>query len=233
MMEDQINKKAAGYIRVSKQNERGVSLDAQAEKIRAMAWVHDAEVEIVADDGETGKNVNRPGLQRVLELVPRCEVDLVIVAKLDRLTRSVKDLAELLELFQKRNVSLVSMAESLDTGSAAGRLVMNIMASVSQWERETIAERTATALRHKRARRRVYNHDPYGYARNDDELRAIPEEQETIARMRHWRAGGWTLRRIADELNASGTRTKSGAGKWHAETVRAIVESDQHAREAA
>lgn len=230
-MESQKHKKAVDYIRVSKQNERGVSLDSQAEKIRAMACVHDAEVEIVADDGETGKNVNRPGLQRVLELVRQGEVEVVIVAKLDRLTRSVKELAGLLELFEKQKVSLVSVAESLDTGSAAGRLVLNIMASVSQWERETIAERTATALRHQRARRRVYNHEPYGYVRNGDELTAAPEEQETIARMKEWRSSGWTLRRVADELNSSGTPTKSGAGKWHAETVRGIVESDLHAKE--
>ena len=90
-----------------------------------MACVHDAVVEIVADDGETGKHANRPGLQRVLEMVRRGEVELVIVAKLDRLTRSVKDLGELLELFQRRSVSLVSVAEALDTGSAAGRRVMN------------------------------------------------------------------------------------------------------------
>src|SRR5262245_49574260 len=157
MLNSQTGKKAVGYIRVSKQNERGVSLDSQAEKIRAMACVHDADVEIVADDGETGKHANRPGLQRVLEMVRRGEVELVIIAKLDRLTRSVKDLAELLELFQKRNVSLVSVAESLDTGSAAGRLVLNIMTAVAQWEREAIAERTAAVLRHKRAQRQVYN----------------------------------------------------------------------------
>jgi site-specific DNA recombinase len=233
MMKSQLSKKAVGYIRVSKQNERGVSLESQAEKIRAMACVHDAEVEIVADDGETGKHANRPGLHRVLEMVRKGEVQLVIVAKLDRLTRSVKDLADLLELFQKRSVSLVSVAEALDTGSAAGRLVMNIMASVSQWERETIAERTATALRHKRTRHRVYNHDPYGYIRRGDELTAIPEEQATIARMRQWRSNGWTLRRVADELNASGTPTKRGTGRWHPETVRGIMENDLHGQEAA
>jgi DNA invertase Pin-like site-specific DNA recombinase len=227
-----VSKKAVGYIRVSKQNERGVSLDAQAEKIRAMACVHDAEVEIVADDGETGKHANRPGLQRVLEMVRRGQAELVIVSKLDRLTRSVKDLAELLELFQKRDVSLVSVAEALDTGSAAGRLVLNIMASVAQWERETIAERTATALRHKRARRRVYNHEPYGYARNGDDLMPVPEEQATIDLMKQWRAGGWTLRQIAEQLNSLGTPTKR-KGKWHAQTVKDIVGSDLHGSEAA
>jgi DNA invertase Pin-like site-specific DNA recombinase len=233
MLDSQTRKRAVGYVRVSKQNEKGVSLEAQAEKVRAMACVHDADVEIVANDGETGKHANRPGLQRVLEMVRRREVELVIVAKLDRLTRSVKDLAELLELFQKRNVSLVSVAEALDTGSAAGRLVLNIMGAVGQWERETIAERTATALRHKRSLRRVYNHDPYGYARSGDELIAVPEEQVTIGRMKEWRAHGWTLRQVADELNVSGTPTKSGTGRWHAETVRGIIGSDLHANEAA
>src|SRR5215469_2076822 len=159
ILKNQMSKKAAGYIRISKQKEKGVSLEAQAEKIRAMGIVHDAEVEIVADNGETGKNTRRPGLERVLAMVRHREVALVIVAKLDRVTRSAKDLAEILELFQRRNVSLVSVAESLDTGSASGRLVINIMVSVSQWERETIGERTASALAHKRARRRVFNHE--------------------------------------------------------------------------
>src|SRR6202050_4373823 len=87
-----------------------------------------------------------------MELVNGGKVQGVIVAKLDRLTRSVKDLCGLLELFEKRKVALISVAESLDTGSAAGRLVITIMAAVSQWEREAIGERTRDALRHKRGK---------------------------------------------------------------------------------
>jgi site-specific DNA recombinase len=87
-------------------------------------------------------------MERLLSLVNEGKVDTVIIAKLDRLTRSVKDLAELLERFQRRGVSLVSVAESLDTGSAAGRLVINIMTAVSQWEREAIGERTSTRVTH-------------------------------------------------------------------------------------
>jgi site-specific DNA recombinase len=233
MLNDEARKKAVGYVRVSKQSDKGVSLEAQAEKIRAMACVHDAEVEIVADDGETGKHANRPGLQQVLEMMRRREVELVIVAKLDRLTRSVKDLAELLELFRKRNVSLVSVAESLNTGSAGGRLVMNLLVSVGQWEREAIGERTATALRHKRTQGRVFNHEPFGFQRSGDELVPLPAEQSVIATMKAWRDAGWTLRAIASALNLSGTPTKRGAGKWHAQTVKDIVESDLHGREAA
>src|SRR6516225_11486199 len=145
--------KAIGYVRVStdRQAEQGVSLEAQEAKIRAMATVQGAELfEVIVDGGESAKNLNRPGLQRLLGLVDSGKVEAVIIAKLDRLTRSVKDLCNLLELFEKRGVALISVAESLDTASAAGRLVITIMAAVSQWERETIGERTRDALRHKR-----------------------------------------------------------------------------------
>ena len=137
--------RAISYSRVStdKQADQGVSLEAQEAKIRAMAVVQGAEiVETIVAGGESAKSLNRPGMKRLLSRVEACQIDAVIVAKLDRLTRSVKDLCGLLELFEKRGVALISVAVSLDTGSAAGRLVITIMAAVSQWEREAIGERT-------------------------------------------------------------------------------------------
>jgi site-specific DNA recombinase len=104
--------KTIGYVRVSsdKQADRGVSLEAQAEKIRAMAVVHNAELlDIIVDGGESAKSLNRPGMERLLALVDAGEVQTVIIAKLDRLTRSVKDLCTLLERFTKRGVALVSV----------------------------------------------------------------------------------------------------------------------------
>src|SRR5215472_10094537 len=86
-----------------------------------------------------------------------------IVAKLDRLTRSVRDLADLLERFERRDVALMSVSESLDTRSAAGRLVMNVLMSVAQWEREAIGERTREALRHKQAQGQRVGNVPYGF----------------------------------------------------------------------
>src|SRR5260370_23748094 len=129
--------KAIGYVRVSteKQADHGVALEAKEAKIRARAFVQGAEIiELIVDGGESAKNLNRPGMERLLALVDQGKVQTVIIAKLDRLTRSVKDLAELLERFHRRGVSLASVAQSLDTGSAAGRLVINIMTAVSQWE---------------------------------------------------------------------------------------------------
>ena len=136
--------KTIGYVRVStdKQAEHGVSLEAQEAKIRAMATVHGTELaEVIVDGGESAKSLNRPGMARLLAMVDAGGVKVVIIAKLDRLTRSVKDLCGLLELFENRKVTLISVAESLDTGSAAGRLVLNIMTAVSNGS----ARRSASA----------------------------------------------------------------------------------------
>ena len=89
-------------------------------------------LEVIVDGGESAKSLKRPGMAKLLAMVDAGKVQAVIVAKLDRLTRSVKDLCKLLERFERRGVALISVAESLDTGSAAGRLVLNIMAAVSQ-----------------------------------------------------------------------------------------------------
>src|ERR1035437_9796463 len=157
---------AIGYVRVStdKQANSGVSLEAQQEKIQAMAVVQGSTLlDVIVDAGESAKTLDRPGMARLLALVDARKVDAVIIAKLDRITRSVKDLAELLERFTRRGVALVSVAESLDTSTAAGRLVLNIMVSVSQWEREAIGERTRDARHHKRANGERVGTVPFGY----------------------------------------------------------------------
>ena len=199
---------AIGYIRVSteKQADFGVSLEAQEAKIRAMAVVQGADLAEVIVDAESAKSLDRPGMERLLALIDARAVNTVIIAKLDRLTRSVKDLAELLERFTRRGVSLVSVAESLDTGTAAGRLVLNIMTAVSQWEREAIGERTRDAMRHKRANGERVGTVPFGFRLAGDgrRLEEEPAEQDILARIRELKAAGHTTRAIANELNRQG-----------------------------
>jgi len=219
--------KAVGYVRVStdKQTDRGVSLDVQAEKIRAMAVVHNAElVEIVVDGGESAKSLQRPGMEQLLALVDGKTVQAVIVAKLDRLTRSVKDLCELLGRFERRGVALISVAESLDTSSAAGRLVLNIMTAVSQWEREAIGERTRDAMNHKRTNGERVGNIRFGYRLGADgkHLEPDPAEQAVLNEIRHLRQGGHTLRGIAAALNHRTFRTRRGSA-WRLESVARIV----------
>ena len=221
--------KATGYARVStdKQADRGVSLEAQTEKIRAMAVVHSAKLaDIIVEAGESAKSLNRPGMQRLLALVDSGEVNAVIVAKLDRLTRSVKDLCELLERFERQGVALISVAESLDTSSAAGRLVLNIMTAVSQWEREAIGERTRDALSHKRTNGERVGNIAFGYRLAPDGVHIEPEpaEQAMIAAIGKLRTQGRSLRRIAIDLNRRGWRTRKGS-EWRLESVARIASS--------
>lgn len=216
-----------GYVRVStdRQADKGVSLEAQEAKIRAMATVQGADLlDVIVDGGESAKSLNRPGLQKLLAMVNKGEVQAIIIAKLDRLTRSVKDLCGLLELLEKRKVGLISVAESLDTSSVAGRLVITIMGAVSQWEREAIGERTRDALRHKRAQGQRAGNIPFGYRLAHDGRTLEPErtEQQAITEAHRLRQGGLTLRSIASTLNDSGFRTRRG-GPWRLESVVRVL----------
>jgi DNA invertase Pin-like site-specific DNA recombinase len=226
--------KAIGYIRVStdQQAERGISLEAQRERVRAMATVQGAELlDVIVDGGESAKSMNRPGLKQVLSLVNTGKVQAVIIAKLDRLTRSVKDLCTLLELFEKHGVALISVAESLDTGSAAGRLVITIMGAVSQWEREAIGERTREALRHKRSKGQRVGNVAYGFRLAGDgvHVEADPHEQAVLAEIRRLRDEGMSLRKIAATLNHRAYRTRRDTA-WRLESVVRALKRDARAQ---
>jgi DNA invertase Pin-like site-specific DNA recombinase len=217
-----------GDARVStdRQADKGVSLEAQKSRIEAMAVVQERTLlEVIVDGGESAKNLNRPGLQRLLSLVQAGKVRAVIVAKLDRLTRSVKDLCSLLELFEKKNVALISVAESLDTSTAAGRLVITIMGAVSQWEREAIGERTREALRHKRTKGERVGNIEFGYRLGADgrHLESEAIEQAALAAIWKLRAQGHSLRRIAATLNGQGHRTRCGSA-WRLESVNRVIQ---------
>jgi site-specific DNA recombinase len=216
-----------GYVRVStdKQAGQGVSLDAQAERIKAMATVHGLTLaDILIDAGASAASLNRPAMAQLLALVDAGKVATVIIAKLDRLTRSVRDLADLLERFDRRGVALVSVGESLDTRSAAGRLVLNVMMSVAQWEREAIGERTSEAMRHKKAAGQRVGTVPFGSQLGSDGRTLEPHtaEQRALAIIRECRAAGYTLRAIAEELNRQGIPTRRG-GAWRHQYVAGVL----------
>jgi site-specific DNA recombinase len=218
--------KAIGYIRVStdKQADCGVSLEVQRRKVEAMAVVQGAALVEMIEEAESAKSLDRPGMERLLAIVERGEVDAVIIAKLDRITRSVKDLAELLKRFSRRGVALISVADSLDTSTAAGRLVLNIMVSVSQWEREAIGERTQAAMSHLKAAGARVGNIAFGYQISADKKQLEPNaaEQDVLARVRELREGGYTLREIAEELNRQGYTTRRGSA-WRHEYVNGIL----------
>lgn len=207
--------RTVAYIRVStdKQADRGVSLDAQRAKVEAYASLYDLElVDVVVDAGVSAKSLNRPGLERVLGMLKSGKADALLVVKLDRLTRSVRDLGELVErYFAPGKSALLSVSEQIDTRSAAGRLVLNVLASVSQWEREAIGERTATAMRWKAEQGEFTGGAaPYGYRAEAGRLVEVEAEQAVIAVARTARAKGLSLRAIARALEDQGLLARTG-----------------------
>ena len=147
--------KAIGYTRVSTegQAESGLGLEAQREAIEADVKRRGWElVAVVEDAGEGGGDVDRPGLRKALERIADGEAEALVVAKLDRLSRSAVHTGQLLDWFKEAGATFVAMDLGVDTSTASGMLVANVLASVAQWERDAIGERTAAALRAKKAR---------------------------------------------------------------------------------
>jgi DNA invertase Pin-like site-specific DNA recombinase len=210
-------KRAIGYVRVSTESQAtdGVSLDMQAEKIRAYCSLYGYDLqEIIIDAGASAKTLDRPGIGRALESIRKGQADALVVYKLDRLTRSVRDLDVLLSgYFADGQAALVSVCEQVDTTTATGRMVLNILMSVAQWERETISERTTEAMAHKKAKGEyVGGRVPYGYRIGDDgvNLEAYGPEQDVISAIQTYRARGLKYREIVAALQADGVRTRTG-----------------------
>jgi len=203
--------RAIGYVRVStdKQADHGVSLEAQLAKIKAYAELYDLElVDIVVETG-SARSLEREGLLNALGRLQAGEASALVVAKLDRLTRSVGDLGRLVDSYFK-DFSLLSVSEQIDTRSAAGRLVLNVLASVSQWEREVIGERTSTAMQHMKAQGQYTGGQaPYGFRLEAGSLVKDQAEQRVLELVRKYRRQGLTLRTIANVLAEQGIRSRA------------------------
>lgn len=219
--------KAIGYVRVSteEQASQGVSLEAQTEKVKAYASLYDIElVEIITDAGVSAKSLDRPGLNKALAMLEAGEAEALVIVKLDRLTRSVRDLDHLLEKYFADKFSLMSVSEQVDTRTASGRLVLNVLMSVAQWERETIGERTSQALQHKKAQGEHIGGVGFGYQVTGKKL-AQSKDHETVVAIVEMRGQGMTLTAIADKLNTEEIKTARG-GKWYPKTVSNIIERE-------
>jgi DNA invertase Pin-like site-specific DNA recombinase len=214
-----------GYVRVSTdmQAQEGISLEAQRAKLAAYCIAQDLTlVQIVADEGLSAKTLERPGLRRVLALLERGEAQGIIVPKLDRLTRSVKDLGHLCDTYFREGKPwhLLSVSDAIDTRSAGGMLVLNVLMSVAQWEREAIGERTREGLRHLKQQGVTLGGAPYGwrYSEKTDAhgrrlLVECEAEQAGIRRICELYDADVYMREILKKLTAEGIPPRGR--KWH------------------
>lgn len=200
-----------GYVRVSTE-EQSISVEAQKAKLEAYANLYDLTlVETIVDFGISGKTLDRPGIQKALAILTEGQAEGLLIVKLDRLTRNVSDLGYLLSNYFEK-FALMSVSEQFDTRTAAGRLVLNIMASVSQWEREIISERTKAALQYKKSQGQRTGSIPYGKQLASDGTTLINHEgeQSIIRAIKVYRKSGLSLRTTAQRLEAQGMLNREG-----------------------
>lgn len=163
-MSDQI---VLGYSRVSSEEQaaHGISIEAQRNILEGYAAMTSTRIRIYEDAGYSGKNTNRPALQQLLTDCRAGSVSAVVVWKLDRLSRSLRDTLTIIEdVFQPRNITLVSVTESIDTSTPSGRMMLNMLASFAQLEREQDSDRVVMAHKHlARDCKYLGGHVPLGY----------------------------------------------------------------------
>jgi len=215
-----------GYARVSTadQADRGASLEAQEDKIRAYCGLHDLELIEIKVEVLSARTMNRPKLQDALAQIKRREADGLVIWNLDRLARKVRDVSLMIEeYFSEGGARLVSVTEHIDTQSAGGRLVVNVLSSVHQWESERVGERTKATMSHMKAQGYwTGGRVPYGFQaqprRHDSEgnplprrLTEDPSEQEVISASFDLRERGLTLKEIASELRSRGFSPRCGS----------------------
>jgi site-specific DNA recombinase len=190
------------------------SLDAQREACEAYirSQAHEGWRLIPGryDDGAfSGASLERPALQQLLADVRASTIDIVLVYKVDRLTRSLADFAKLIELFDAHGVSFVSVTQSFNTSSSMGRLTLNVLLSFAQFERELIGERVRDKIAaSKRKGIWVGGPVPLGYAAVDKKIRVVPNEAEAVRTIfaRYLQLG--SVRALAEDLDRRGIRSK-------------------------
>jgi DNA invertase Pin-like site-specific DNA recombinase len=209
----------------------GVSLEAQEERLRAYCVGAGLNLAtIVREEGVSGGKpiADRPAGSTLLQMLGARKARHVVALKLDRLFRSAVDALNQTKRWDDADVTLhlVDMGGSaINTRSAMGRLMLTMMAAFAELERNMIAERTTTAMRHMKAKRAAYSPVPLGFQRVGNDLHVDATEMATIKRIQDLRTLGWNYTRIADYLNAEGVPTKRG-GRWWPGTIRYLLKND-------
>ena len=200
--------KAIGYIRVSTEDQakERISLDNQEDRLRSFCSAKEWDLDkIISDAGYSAKNLDRPGIQEIIKLAHTKGFDVLVICKLDRMTRNIRDLGYLTQdVFEANNVAFSSIADNFDTTTANGKLVLNILGSVAQWERDIIAERTKEVLSHKKSKGEWAGRIPFGFLIGDDgKLNENPDEIKMIQNAKRLKRRGGSIRNIADRLGLS------------------------------
>jgi len=204
--------RVVGYIRVSteEQGESGAGLDAQRAAIEQAVATRGWQLVRIERDVASGKNTKRPGLTEALVAVESGAADGLVVAKLDRLSRSLVDFASLMERSRRRGWSLVALDLGVDTSTPQGEMMAAVLATFAQFERRLIGQRTREALAIKRAQ-------------GVHTGRRSTLDPAVRGRVRRMAAAGTSLAAIARTLNAECVPTGQGGKCWYPSSVGVVL----------
>jgi len=223
--------RVAIYTRVSTEDQakQGFSLEAQRERLEAYCLARDWSVAAkYIDDGHSGRNVRRPAYQRMM--AERDQWDALLVIKMDRIHRNSRNFMEMMENLREWGKDFVSASESLDTSTAMGRFVMDIIQRIAQLESEQIGERVYMGMSQKaKVGPGILGfHPPLGYELTDGRLVPNAAEAEVVQEMFSLCLDGRTLEEIASDLNAEGRTTKRDTA-WNPVKVHRILHNPVYA----
>ncbi|PUF85793.1 MULTISPECIES: recombinase family protein [unclassified Geobacillus] len=218
--------RTALYIRVSTEDQArdGYSIQMQKEKLHAYCVSQGWDIEgFYIDDGYSAKDLERPAMKRMIENIKQGLIDCVLVYRLDRLTRSVLDLHNLLKLFDEHDCKFKSATEVYDTTTATGRMFITFVAALAQWERENTAERVKANMQ-QMVHEGKYPGGKVNFGYRLEEKKIVIDEQEAaiVRKMFDLYLEGNGDNRTATLLNRMGHRTRLGR-MWTGKQVRDIL----------
>ncbi|MFE0420808.1 recombinase family protein, partial [Streptomyces tendae] len=223
--------KCVAYIRVStdEQAKHGYSIAAQIERLEAYCVSQEwSLIDTFIDDGYSAKDLNRPQFKEMMNRIKNEDIDVLLVYRLDRLTRSVLDLYEILKILDEHNCMFKSATEVYDTTNAMGRLFITLVAAIAQWERENTAERVKLGMEKKtKLGKWKGGMAPYGYKVVNKELE-INEDEEPLIKYIFHLSKTLGFYSIAKKITEQGFTTRKG-GDWHVDTVRDIANNPIYA----
>ena len=177
-MQVNVKKKAALYIRVSTEEQArdGVSIEEQERRLRLRAESENFEIinPLFVDEGHSAKNLNRPHMKRLLNERTLDDIDVVLVLKVDRLSRNLREFLNVIHKFNDHNVAFVSITEGFETDTAPGRMMMNIIAVFAEYERELVSDRTKGAMKQLKLNGKAVGRASYGYRVVDEKGVRLP-----------------------------------------------------------
>ena len=219
-------KKLIGYVRVSSNISKlkGNSINNQISKVNDFCGLNDYElVDVLKDEGLSGMEYSKR--DGYLELIERCKtenIDGVVVYCLSRLGRRMKDIIDVMELFNKNDIEFYSVKENINNKDIMGKLMMNILMSFNEFEVDNIRERIIDVKRNNKENGLVYGKLMYGKDKDGKLLIDNIDEMKVIRYMKMLRSKGYSYFRISDRLNDKSIVSKSG-GKWYGMSVSNVL----------